>query len=143
MVMSSYLPLLKDLTVISVSFFHQVQDRRQMLGSISHLLQNSRKCIQTQIRHIKSKCENVSVFLLCAFVDAPIFCRSPLSNSQHHLQSLLPQVLSGLLQLWHRQDPADFECMYSLDFKVEYEYYPHSLLESDGFTVAIVPQPFN
>ena len=86
-----------------------------MLVSISHLLQSSRKCIQTQITHIKSKCENVSVFLLCAFVDALIFCRSPLSNS-------------------------DFECMYSLDFKVEYEYYPHSLLESDGFTVTIVPQ---
>ena len=114
-----------------------------MLGSTSHLLQSSRKYIQTQITHIKSECENVSVFLLCAFLDALIFCRSPLSNSQHHLRSLLPQVLSGLLQLWHRQDPADFECMYSLDFKVEYEYYPHSLLESDGFIVAIVPQPFN
>ena len=44
-----------------------------MLGSISHLLQSSRKCIQTQIRHIKSECENVSVFLLCAFLDALIF----------------------------------------------------------------------
>ena len=30
--------------------------------------------------------------------------------------------------------------MYSLDFKVEYEYCPHSLLASDGLTVAIVPQ---
>jgi len=50
-------------------------------------------------------------------------------------------VSAGLLQIWHRQDPAGFECMYYLDFKVEYEYCPHSLLESDGFTVAIVPQP--
>jgi len=49
-------------------------------------------------------------------------------------------VSAGLLQIWHRQDPADFECMYSLDFKVEYEYYPHSLLASDGLAVAIVPQ---
>ena len=83
--------------------------------------------------------QNVSVFLLCAVVDALIFFHSPLSNPQHHFQPLPP--LSRLLQIWHRQDPADFECMYSLDFKVEYEYCPHSLLESDGFTVAIVPQP--
>ena len=84
--------------------------------------------------------QNVSVFLLCAVVDALIFFHSPLSNPQHHFQPLPPQVLSGLLQIWHRQDPADFECMYSLDFKVEYEYCPHSLLASDGLTVAIVPQ---
>ena len=51
MVMSSYLPLLNNLTVISVSFFHHVQDRRQRVGSISHLLQSSRKYIQTQIRY--------------------------------------------------------------------------------------------
>jgi len=31
--------------------------------------------------------QNVSVFLLCAVVDALIFCHSPLS---HHLQPLLP-----------------------------------------------------
>ena len=34
--------------------------------------------------------QNVSVFLLCAVVDALIFCHSPLSNPQHHLQLLLP-----------------------------------------------------
>ena len=34
--------------------------------------------------------QNVSVFLLCAVVDALIFCHSPLSNAQHHLQLLLP-----------------------------------------------------
>ena len=43
--------------------------------------------------------QNVSVFLSCASVDALIFCHSPLSNAQHHLQPLLPQVLSGLLQV--------------------------------------------
>ena len=51
MVMSSYLPLLNNLTVILVSCFHHVQDCRQRMGSISHLLQSSRKYIQTQIRH--------------------------------------------------------------------------------------------
>jgi len=34
--------------------------------------------------------QNVSAFLLCAVVDALIFCHSPLSNLQHHLQLLLP-----------------------------------------------------
>jgi len=84
--------------------------------------------------------QKVSIFLLCAVVDALIFFHSPLSNPQHHLHPLPPQVLSGLLQIWHRQDPAGLECMYSLDFKVEYEYCPHSLLAYDGLTVAIVPQ---
>ena len=84
--------------------------------------------------------QNVSVSLLCAVVNALILCHLPLSNPQHHLQPLLPQVLLRLLQVWHRQDPAGFECTYSLDFKVEYEYYPHSLLAYDGLTVATVPQ---
>ena len=34
--------------------------------------------------------------------------------------------------------PAGFQCMYSSDTKVE--YYPHSVLASDGLVVAIVPQ---
>jgi len=49
-------------------------------------------------------------------------------------------VSAGLLQIWHRQDPAGFECTYSLDFKVEYEDYPHSRPASNGLTVAIMPQ---
>jgi len=34
--------------------------------------------------------QNVNAFLLCAVVDALIFCHSPLSNPQRHLQLLLP-----------------------------------------------------
>jgi len=34
--------------------------------------------------------QNVSAFLLCAVVERAIFCHSPLSNPQHHLQLLLP-----------------------------------------------------
>jgi len=62
--------------------------------------------------------QNVSVFLLCAAVHAPIFFPLAVVKPQHHIHPLLPQVLSGLLQLWHRQDPADFECPSFLDFKV-------------------------
>jgi len=40
------------------------------------------------------------------------------------------------LQVWHRQDPAGFECTYSLDFKVEGP--PSLFLASDGLTVVIV-----
>ena len=55
MVMSSCLPLLNSLTVISVSFFHRAQDHRQGMGSIGHLFQSSRERCQTQIRHIQVK----------------------------------------------------------------------------------------
>jgi len=44
---------------------------------------------------------------------------------------------SALLQVWHRQDPAGFECTYSLDFKVE--KVRCLLLAPDGLTVVIVP----
>jgi len=44
---------------------------------------------------------------------------------------------SALLQVWHRQDPAGFECTYSLDFKVEEVW--RLLLAPDGLTVVIVP----
>jgi len=43
---------------------------------------------------------------------------------------------SVLLQVWHRQDPAGFECTYSLDFKV---LVRHLLVAPDGLTVVIVP----
>jgi len=42
---------------------------------------------------------------------------------------------SGLLQVWHRQDPAGFECTYSLDFKAESNSHPY--LAPDGLTVVI------
>jgi len=45
---------------------------------------------------------------------------------------------SVLLQVWHRQDPAGFECTYSLDFKVEEAWRLH--LAPDGLTVVIVPR---
>jgi len=45
---------------------------------------------------------------------------------------------SGLLQVWHWQDPAGFECTYALDFKVEEVCSPH--LAPDGLTVVIVPR---
>jgi len=45
---------------------------------------------------------------------------------------------SVLLQVWHRQDPAGFECTYSLDFKVEEDSYLR--LAPDGLTVVIVPE---
>jgi len=44
---------------------------------------------------------------------------------------------SGLLQVWHRQDRAGFECTYSLDFKVDRNSFPY--LAPDGLTVVIVP----
>ena len=47
---------------------------------------------------------------MCAAVHAPIFFHSPLSNPQHHLH-LLPQVLSGLLQVWHSVGSLVF-CMH-------------------------------
>jgi len=81
-------------------------------------LATSRKAVESAIRRIEAYLSrNVSVFISYAVVDALIFCHSPLSSPQHHLQPLLPQVLSGLLQVLHRQDPAGFECTYSLDFK--------------------------
>jgi len=44
---------------------------------------------------------------------------------------------SGLLQVWHRQDPAGFECTYSLDFKADRNSNP--FLAPDGLTIVIVP----
>jgi len=41
---------------------------------------------------------------------------------------------SGLLQVWHRQDPAGFECTYSLDIAVCWYIF----LAPDGLTVVIV-----
>ena len=43
---------------------------------------------------------------------------------------------SGLLQVWHRQDPAGFECSYSLDLDVDKFSYP--FLAPNGLTVIIV-----
>ena len=45
---------------------------------------------------------------------------------------------SVLLQVWHRQDPAGFECTYSLDIKIEENSYPFPA--PDGLTVVIVPR---
>ena len=42
---------------------------------------------------------------------------------------------SGSLQVWHRQDPAGFECSYSLDLDFDKSYYP--VLAPDGLTVII------
>jgi len=42
---------------------------------------------------------------------------------------------SGLLQVWHRQDPAGFECTYSLDTGRSLDVF----LAPDGLTVVIVP----
>jgi len=44
---------------------------------------------------------------------------------------------SALLQVWHRQDPAGFECTYSLDFKLE--EVRRLVVAPDGLTVVIVP----
>jgi len=41
----------------------------------------------------------------------------------------------GLLQVWHRQDPTGFECMYSVNFKVEGS--SRISLAPDGLTVII------
>jgi len=51
---------------------------------------------------------------------------------------------SALLQVWHRQDPAGFECTYSLDIKIEKHWYPfleptYPLPAPDGLTIVIVP----
>jgi len=54
---------------------------------------------------------------------------------------------SALVRIWHRRDPAGFECTYSLDFQVEKVrrvYLRHLLLAPtlvapDGLTVVIVP----
>jgi len=48
---------------------------------------------------------------------------------------------SGLLQVWHRQDPAGFECTYSLDLKAHKNSDPY--LAPDGLTVVIVPFSFS
>jgi len=45
---------------------------------------------------------------------------------------------SVLLQVWHRQDPAGFECTYSLAIKIEKYSYPSPA--PDGLTVVIVPR---
>jgi len=42
---------------------------------------------------------------------------------------------SGLLQVWHRQDPAGFKCTCSLDLKVHRNSLPY--LAPDGLTVVI------
>jgi len=42
---------------------------------------------------------------------------------------------SGILQVWHRQDPAGFECIYSLNFEVDRDSDP--FLAPDGLTVVI------
>ena len=44
---------------------------------------------------------------------------------------------SGSLQVWHRQDPTGFECMYSLDINIK---DPCPFLAPDGLTVVIVPE---
>jgi len=44
---------------------------------------------------------------------------------------------SGLLQVWHRQDPPGFKCTCSLDLKVHRNSSP--LLAPDGLTVVILP----
>ena len=43
---------------------------------------------------------------------------------------------SALVQVWHRQDTAGFECTYSLDLKVEEVWRP--LLAPDGLTVIML-----
>jgi len=43
---------------------------------------------------------------------------------------------SGILQVWHRQDPAGFECIYSLNFEVDRDSVP--FLAPDGLTIVIV-----
>ena len=45
---------------------------------------------------------------------------------------------SASLQVWHRQDPAGFECTYSLEIKVKAA--KRLLLAPDGLTVVIVPE---
>jgi len=42
---------------------------------------------------------------------------------------------SGLLQVWHQQDPTGFKCMYSLNFENSFP-----LLASNGLTIIIMPQ---
>ena len=44
---------------------------------------------------------------------------------------------SGLLQVWHRQDPAGFKCSYSSDLDADEFSYP--FLAPDGLTVIISP----
>jgi len=44
---------------------------------------------------------------------------------------------SGLLQVWHRQDPAGFECTYSLDFGRSRDMF----LAPDGLTVIVLHSP--
>jgi len=44
---------------------------------------------------------------------------------------------SGLLQVWHRQDPPGFKCTCSLDLKVDRNSNP--FLAPDGLTVVIMP----
>ena len=43
---------------------------------------------------------------------------------------------SGILQVWHRQNPAGFECTYSLGFKVDRISFPRPA--PDGLTVFIL-----
>jgi len=44
---------------------------------------------------------------------------------------------SGLLQVWHRQDPTGFECTYSLEIKMK--EHPDIFLAPDGLTAVITP----
>ena len=43
---------------------------------------------------------------------------------------------SGILQVWHRQNPAGFECTYSLGFEADGYSFP--CLAPDGLTIVIV-----
>ena len=80
----------------------------------------------------------MSVFLLRAVVGANLLPLAIVKSATPSPASVT--VGAGFLQIWYRQDPAGFECRYSLDFKVKVEDYPHSRPASDGLTVAIVPQ---
>jgi len=58
-------------------------------------------------------------------------------QTRNDLVICVPDDDSALVQVWHRQDPAGFECTYSLDFKVEEAW--RLFLAPDGLTVVIVP----
>jgi len=47
----------------------------------------------------------------------------------------------GILRVWHRQDPAGFECTYSLDFEADRGSFLY--LAPDGLTVVIVSPSFS
>jgi len=58
-------------------------------------------------------------------------------QTRNDLVICAPDDNSALVQVWHRQDPAGFECTYSLDINNE---NPYPLLAPDGLTVVIVPR---